>query len=76
MHTKVDHFLNPGTHFYRMPFLWTPIMNNKTYQIENLKLIIHEQLDYENTYIIKKNKNTPTFHNGLLKYKNMNLSID
>jgi hypothetical protein len=27
-------------------------MNKKTYQIENLKLIIHYQLDYENTYVI------------------------
>jgi len=50
-------------------------MNNKTYQIQNLKLSMHEQLDYENTYIIFKNKNIPTFHNGLLKYKNIDLSI-
>jgi hypothetical protein len=37
--TKVVHFLNHGAHFYKVPFLWTPITNNKTYQIENLKLI-------------------------------------
>jgi hypothetical protein len=40
-HTQVAHFLSYGAHFCRMPVLWTPIMNNKTYPIENLKLIIH-----------------------------------
>jgi hypothetical protein len=41
MHIKVAHFLSHNAHFFRVPFLWTPITNNKTYQIENLKLIIH-----------------------------------
>jgi hypothetical protein len=45
MHTKVAHILSHNAHFCRVPFLWTSTMNNKTYQIENLKLIIHEQLD-------------------------------
>jgi len=52
MHTQVAHFLSYGAHFYRVPFFWTPLMNNKTYQIENLKLIIHYHLDYENIYVI------------------------
>jgi hypothetical protein len=35
-----------GAHFCKVIFLWTPIKNNKTYQIEKLKLIMHSQLDY------------------------------
>jgi hypothetical protein len=40
MHIKVVHFLSHNAHFCKVPFLSTPIMNNKTYQIENLKLIM------------------------------------
>jgi hypothetical protein len=39
MHTKVVHFLNHSAHFCKMPFLWTPIMNNKTSNWE-FKLIM------------------------------------
>jgi len=52
MHKKVAHFLCHDAHFHKVPFLWTLIMNNKINKIEKLKLIIHEQLDYENTYVI------------------------
>jgi hypothetical protein len=41
MHIKVVHFLSQNAHFGKMPFLWTPITNNKSNRIENLKLIIH-----------------------------------
>jgi hypothetical protein len=41
MHTKVVHFLSHDAHFGRVHFLLTPLMNNKTYQIDKLKLIIH-----------------------------------
>jgi hypothetical protein len=42
MHIKVAHFLNHDTHFLQSAFsLETYLMNNKTYQIENLKFIIH-----------------------------------
>ncbi len=40
MHIKVVHFLNHNAHFCKMPFFWTLIMNNKTFQIQNLKLIM------------------------------------
>jgi hypothetical protein len=67
----VIHILSHNAHFWRVPFLWTPITNNKTYQTENLKLIIHYKLDYENIYVIFFNINETTFHKGFLKYKNM-----
>jgi hypothetical protein len=51
MRIKVAHFLCCNAHFCKVPFLRTPIMNNKTYQIGNLKLIVHKKLDYENTYV-------------------------
>jgi hypothetical protein len=47
MHTEVAHFLNHDAHFCRVPFLWTPIMI-----IKLMKLVIHYQFDYENTYVI------------------------
>jgi hypothetical protein len=62
--------------FTECPFFEHLYMNNKTYQIKNLKLIIHYELDYENTYVIIFNKSTPTFRNGLFKCKNMDWSID
>jgi len=41
MHIEVAHFLSHNAHFCNVSFLWTHVMNSKTYQINNLKLIIH-----------------------------------
>jgi hypothetical protein len=46
MHIKVAHFLSHSAHFCKVIFVWAPITNSKTYQIEKLKLIMHSQLDY------------------------------